>query len=278
MDCLEVRDRLKAQAPLGPEVGVHAAECPSCRALLESDGSLARRLERGAAATPLPDLEALFRQLDGRLERERGIFAWIQSRPTWLLRLLTLLSAVPMAIYLYGNYGFRHDREFWPIWRMIGIEAAFAAVSLGLIWLATRPFHKRQLSPSAIGLLGLAGIFLAFAIAALPLPHLVDPHSLPGDPVPSTSLCYVWGLYMGTPVFVAALLLCREATLPRALALATAAGLISNLEIQLECSATARDHMIASHGPIALTFAAAVLVLAGFHWLAGRFRKNLRAV
>jgi hypothetical protein len=277
MDCAEVRDRLKAQAPTSPELVAHAAECPACHALIENEGSLARSLER-AATMPPPELEALFRQLDGRLERERGILAWIQTRPTWLLRLLTLLSAVPMAIYLYGNYGFRHDRQFWPVWRMVGIEAAFAVASVGLVWLATRPFHKRQLSPSAIRLLSVAGIFLAFVIAALPLPHLVDPHSLPGDPVPATSLCYIWGLYMGTPVFVAALLLCREATLPRALALATAAGLISNLEIQLECSATARDHMVASHATISLTFAVGVLVLAGFLWLAGRFRKILRAM
>jgi hypothetical protein len=273
MDCAEVRDRLKkGNVAPGPELDAHAARCSACRALLEDQGVLARRLDLASATAAAPDLESLYRAVDGRLASERGVLAWIRSRPTSVLRTVTLLSAIPLAVYLYTTYGFRQDREFWPVSRLCAIELAFALGALGLIWVATRPFHRRQLSPSALRSFAAIGVFLAFAIAALPLPHAVDPHTLPGDPVPATWYCYVWGLSMGSPVLVVALLLCREASLARALALATAAGLISNLEIQLECPATARGHMLASHATVSLTFVALVILVASLLWIVGRLR------
>ena len=88
MDCREIRERLLRDGipPVGPEVDAHGDECESCATLLAGGGALAARLTPMDSTTG--DVDGILRSLAGQIEAERGVSAWLRSRPTGVRRLL----------------------------------------------------------------------------------------------------------------------------------------------------------------------------------------------
>ncbi|MBI3726087.1 hypothetical protein HY251_19330 [bacterium] len=264
MDCREIRDQLLlGKKPSGAEAEAHARACPSCLLLMANEGSLARSL----AAPPDPEgpeAERTLQSLERSIEAERGVLGWLRSRPGWLRHVATAASAVPLALSFFLRSGLRPDHAYYPLGRMLAVLAAFAGFALWLIGTATRPLHRRQPSPRAVGLAVFLGIIVAVGIALLPPPEIPDPHALPGDPVPQAWRCHAVGLLLGAPVLLVALLLRRHATLNGALLFATAAGLVANFLLQLDCCAVDRSHLLSGHASLCITF---ILLVLGGAWV-----------
>lgn len=80
--CAEIRAAFRAgDVPSGPATALHARGCPDCAQLFEQD-ALAGRSLAGLGQDNGADVAVLAVALKQRLSRERGVRAWLRSRPT----------------------------------------------------------------------------------------------------------------------------------------------------------------------------------------------------
>ncbi len=207
------------------------------------------------------EVEAMLRGVEGALEREEGPLAWLRSRPTWLLRALVVASALPVAGYLYAVHGLRPDAASYPAFKLLEVVFGLGAAATWSIHLATRPLHRPQPSAEARVVWTLASLGAALLVAAHAVPQVAP--LVFGDPFLNGLLCYLWCLYLGTPVLVAGVLFNRHPSPTRVLLAAAAAGLVASIEMELHCATTDRLHVVSSHATAGLTLAVAVLVAAG---------------
>ena len=264
MDCREIRERLLRDGilPVGPEVDAHNRECASCATLSAGGGALAARLAHPESAAV--DVDGMFRSLSGQIDAERGLLAWLRSRPTGARRLLIVAAAFPIATFLSFASGLRSDLGIYPQIRMAAVLAVLLGAALWLLVTGTRPLHRHQPSPLASILTALLGVAVGFAVALLPVAHEPSPGA------PGTLQCYLGGLVVGLPLLLAAILLRRHASLGGALLFAASAGLTSNLVIQLTCSAVDHAHLVLGHATVGLTYATLVVGLATLHRISSR--------
>ena len=208
------------------------------------------------------DLDRMQAELQGQLARERGIAAWLRSRPTPVratLAGLVLGLLVVTTMLLWP----RPDYTVYPPARMLLALAPIAgllAVELVLVmWPLQLPAAPRWLVNAALigPPLVLAGLY------ALPPAHTDHPRSLVpdgfGSMLAGTVRCLVVGSLLGAGVFALFRALDRGGA-RRRLLMAAGAGLAANLLLQLHCAVTAPSHLLIGHfGVLALCFAVAAV-------------------
>lgn len=210
--------------------------------------------------------DRLWEGLRDRVAGERGVRAWLRSRPT-RARIAAALAAtalVGLAVLLLAP---RTDFDALPA----AVYGLGLAATLGALLTVVVAFlHPLQRRPPGRGRIVLAAC-VALALPALlvlgaPLHDAVDAHpeSFDGqgaDLVPCALRCFAFGLLLGAVVLVLLRLLDRRDALswPRLLLLAGATGLVGNLALALHCPLVAPAHLLAGHATVPL---GALLALA----------------
>jgi hypothetical protein len=216
------------------------------------------------------------------LEAERGLGAWLASRPT-LQRWLFALAGVVVALGV-GLAARRADLGVYPQLRLaleLGLPLALILLTLAA-WLRPlyRPPPRVDLRPLWLLLI----LATPLAQALLPQAHAAHAASLAGagtDLVARAVGCLLWGVIVGLPAGLLALGLGRDGRAARffgrsacffgrysllAAALGGAAGVLS---LQLHCPLTARMHLVVGHAPVPIV---AALVAIGVVGLARKVR------
>jgi hypothetical protein len=259
VDCLEIRQGFSTGGvPTGALVGEHLRECAHCRELFAQRASLGRHLASAtvelASATPaqLAATEAL-------LAQERGVRAFLRSRPTrtrWLLSLA--LPALFVARELL--------RQRVP-WRTLSTARVLAGLALlgcfGLV-------EKVALRPPPIARRA-ARWWATFAVLAWCIPWVLwfapEAQASSGEPAGSfmcrSLACFAYGSAVAAPSFALLWAFDRGQRVPfRVWALgAGMVGIVANVILLLHCPLTNRAHVLAGHLSIGLAWFVAVSII-----------------
>jgi predicted anti-sigma-YlaC factor YlaD len=264
VDCAEIRDALLArETPSGPSVEEHLATCPGCRELLADHAELGK----GLASARDPETEGPeFSALERRLTKERGLRAWLRSRPT-IVRVAASIWCLLLVLTFFVLAARRVDWELYPALRLNLIFAGFALGAFVTIELSLRgPLRYDRKLHTALALVALV---LPVGVALLPRAHLLHDASLEGtirDFGGRALRCAVIGLLASAPLALLIHLFGREdkpTKLTAALA-AAAAGLAANLCLQAHCAITDPDHLLVGHALLGLVWLGAFLAVARF--------------
>lgn len=214
-------------------------------------------LDGAPAASSTPDPAQLFSGLEGQLEAERGVGAWLRSRPT-MQRVGLALAAIATAIVL-GLLKRRVDFPVYPKLRL-ALELAAPLLLIGLAlraWL--RPLHKPaprfDVTPWLLGVV----LLLPVVQALLPVAHqaagamggmgMKMGHGLLRGAIG----CLLWGLALGLPAALLVRALGRGGgrSAGRSAVLAAAiGGLAGFVALHLHCPSTDVGHLLLAHAPI----------------------------
>lgn len=204
----------------------------------------------------------LFGSVQQQIAGERGVVAWLRSRPTSLRALLALGLVAMLAIGTALRW-LRPDMAVYPTGRMAMVLASIALLTAIGIGLVLRPLQRPALpawaGPAMIG----AAVLGLLAFYALPIAHEAHPASLqaPGMAalIARARPCVVIGLLLGVAVFFALRALDRGGA-RRSLQRAAAAGLCANLVLQLHCPNTAPLHLLLGHFAVLVVLLVTVLL------------------
>ncbi len=258
MDCVDLRRGFLAGTPLsGATVDEHLGGCASCADLVQSGATLGRRLAEFSAELQ-SDVGAGLIATESLIDRERGLRAYLRSRPTRVRWALTL--CVPLALLA---------REFWerPVpWMNLGTpKLIMGLLLLGLMALVVRA----ALRPAPIGRRK-ARLCWALTAAACCLPCLLclAPESRPSPPITGgfagrALSCFSYGSALSAPAAALLWALDRGMRVPyrvRALATGTMA-LVANLILIVHCPLTDGVHLWAGHFSIGFVWFVAVTSL-----------------
>jgi hypothetical protein len=246
----------RALAGDASDLAAHAACCPQCA---HSLAALAAALGEGETnATDARDIDDASRATERALARERGIRAWLRSRPTrW--RAGFVLAIAALFVTLFSAASPRVDLGVYPSWR-IALCAAVYALALGaLVWRALLPLHRLPAAGHDRVWLAL-GLALPFMLAALPPVQLSAPVSTVGQ----GDNCVGYGVLLGV-LFALALRAVDRDLRPglhgRWLALA-GASLTANVALLFHCPITRPMHAWVVHASIVPVALLLVLLLA----------------
>ncbi len=254
MDCATIRQRFLTGKPLsGVSFDEHVRGCPVCADLVRGGAPVGRRL--ASLALPVRVDAAALTATEALIERERGLRAYLRSRPTWMRWALTLSVAL-----LLLTRELRHRRVPWAD---LGTPKVLVGVSLlGLLGLVVRA----ALRPLPIARRS-ARLRRALATVAWCLPCVLwlAPEAHPGPELTGSfawrSLgCFAYGSAFSAPVFALLWTLDRGMHVPyRVLSLAAGAlALVANLILMLHCPITNGAHLLAGHFSIGLVWFVAV--------------------
>jgi hypothetical protein len=259
MSCEAVREALLAgRGPEEPELVQHAAQCPSCRALLLDRGALGQVLAAQEAATAeggptWPEMAAL-------VEREVGWRAWLRSRSTpWRRRFGILAFALVTAL---GLRHLRSDFASLPAGELTGLLAAFTLTAVVGIRHALS-VNGGSRSSVGRGLLATAlavPVVLSFMRTTTLTPPVTDAVTFARQ----ASSCFAYGSLITVPLAVVLWLLDRgAASRTQTLLSAAVAGLGANAALTLHCPLTSTAHVLVGHAGIGLALAAVAWLLLG---------------
>lgn len=253
MDCSGIQDILRSGGrPDTPEAQAHRETCGACRVLVSEDARLVGALD--SLDLPTGNLDSMLADLTGRLERERGLLAWLRSRSTQVrVGLVGALGAVMALLALALTP--RADLAVYPISRMALVVVGLTALATWTITHGLRPLHR---PPRTTGwaILALA-LMVPMALALLPVAHAAHPASLEGagdDFLRRAMACFLFGAITGLPVLVLARFVDRRAHTNRVSGLLAAAlaGLVGNLALQFHCPITHLPHLLVGHAAVGL--------------------------
>lgn len=212
------------------------------------------------------DLDRMLGDVEKKMEAaDQSWTFWLRSRATWMRRLIAL-SAAGLVVGVGGVVTLRDNFAQLPVPYIVAALGSLG-VLLGLsLHQALRPLHQPPIkgwqSRAIVGLTLLATAGVA----------LLAPTDLPVEIGASAGLfahvgpCLFWGLLFGVPVYLMLRLLDRGSS-TAALIAACAAGLSSNLVLQLHCPRSDPEHLMASHFAVALLFVAGLGIV---HWVVDR--------
>jgi hypothetical protein len=198
---------------------------------------------------PDPELERLLGDVEGLLDRERGVRSRLRSLST-LSRGLIAAGAAVLAVVAVFLLVRRADFALVPFWQL-ALAGASYAVPLGLlIWQLLLPLHRVEARHGQATALIATAFAVPFVWALIPphaFAHIVRAGDIRRD-------CLFVGLALGG-AFVALLRVLDRAadTDPRGMAMGAAAGgLVANLGLVLHCPQTRMAHLVLVHAPIGL--------------------------
>jgi hypothetical protein len=222
---------------------------------------VARALDAPAVAPPGPDLAALLGRVEADVGRD-SLLGRLQAWPTTRRRALVLGSFLPVLAFMLVHFGPRADMADYPLWRTIALVLAFGALFVRNAWVAMRPPHEPLEAPGPAAAFALLALFAVTAAAGAPPPYPMQDALCWDTPRGMVTDCFVWGLIIGAPVLVTTLALGRMTT-TRALVLSgTAAGLVGNLVLQLDCRNVDRGHLLLGHASLVVAFALVALIVS----------------
>jgi len=254
VSCESVRDALLSGAPLSDGEIAHTADCEQCGALVVGDAAVGRALAGDRA--PIEPDPRLWAELDARLEHERGVRAWLRSRPT-----PTRVALAMAAFALVTLLGFRRVRGDWSSVSKLEVALLVAAFALSALFgvrgalplLGASPARERRATLVAAVALPLVSAFLRLEPGA----------PLAGGPAfwTQAARCFGYGTLLAAPLF-ALLWLCDRGGGPRSrfVHAALACGLAANAALTLHCAVADARHVLVGHASIGL-------VLAALAWL-----------
>lgn len=222
---------------------------------MEFDGITPELFEELAGASELDEgsLAAMLGSVESDLARERGVSAWLRSRPT-PVRIALGASLSVLIVTAIGTFNPRSDIDMVAPWRMAVVMASLAALFGASVWFGLRPLHR----PPVPGWVekGLVGLALAGMVALAFLPLEPMPHD-------SGEWMYAWkclysGLIFSFPAYALIRWLDRGGRRMSALLAAAAAGLSGNAALAMACDNDSVVHLLKGHASVGFVFVAAV--------------------
>ena len=215
----------------------------------------------GARPRPVP--EDLAARVRDAVTEDRGLLARLRALPTRGREALAavVVLALSVAVLLATP---RHDLSGYPGFRMSLVLGALAVLGLIALRASLRPLHRPSLSPRRRTALALAALATPLVLAVLP-----DVYSgaalhaqVTSSVLDAAWRCLVFGVVVGAPFLLAALLLDRSGLRlrPHFLFAGAAAALTGNFALQLHCPITDPLHLVLGHASVVLPF----LVLEAF--------------
>jgi hypothetical protein len=259
MECREVRDTFaRGEVPGGTAADAHAAICEACRALLAEGAKVGRALGTGTPAAGGSDLDALFRAVSADVQRETGIGAWLRSLKTHHRVAVVIAVAVTtaLAVLFISGQDPIAGGVAPVIARLLYGGVAVAAVSAGLRSLGRGPAPELR-APAILAAAVMAPLALAFIPTDAPMHHGGIAHA---------AKCLAAGLALGIPCFLVARLADRGGR-ARALGLvllATGAGLVGTIALEMHCAVRAPEHLLLGHATVVVGYLAAAAVARAF--------------
>lgn len=262
--CKDLRDALQAGREPSPPMLEHAGECEPCAELLFDGASLGKQL--GSEAANDPSEQALAQLLSGlksELSHERGLKAWLRSRPS-ALRAALLFGVIGSIGLLHVGRLLRPDAAVYPAGRL-GLElCVLGLIAIASVVVGLRPYFKTN-APLALTV-GVAAIAVLTPVVSIALgpAHTAHDASLAGVGhalLPRAFGCLMYGLVFALPVGLVAWLVDRGPAARSAVPFAGAATIGANLALWLHCPITHGSHIALGHVPLGFClFAAALLV------------------
>jgi len=255
LECVEIRDRLLAgELPEGAAFEAHLEGCAACRELVSKDARLGRSL--ASAASSVETGPELLDQVEKSLSDERGLRAWLRSRPT-SVRLALSVWLVLLILTVFVLTRRRVDFALYPELRR---DLLFALFGLGVFFAALRALTgvlrpRRRLQVAlALGALGVPVL-----AALLPRAHVAHSASLEGtiaDFAPRALGCFGMGALASAPLVVLLVYSNREDRItPLTAAFAAAsAGFAANLVLHAHCAITDPAHLALGHALVGLVW------------------------
>lgn len=202
------------------------------------------------------NLEKLHAELQGELAQEKGLVAWLRSRPT---PLRAMFASMALGVIVMGTTAvwLRADFEIYPAGRMLAVLGTIAVlIVLDLIlvlWPLQFPAAPRWLMALAV-VAAPIGLFFWYSAP----PAHTHPRSFPeeglGLMMSHAVRCLVVGSAIAGGMYALLSALDRGGS-NRLLLMAACAGLAGNLLLQLHCSITAPMHLVLGHlGVVVLCF------------------------
>lgn len=266
MECAEFRAALISERA-STELAAHVASCPAC----------AHSLAELAAALPGVELDGtdehaaseLLPIVQRALARERGLGAWLRSRPT-ASRVGASLVAAALLVLAVATLAPRIDLAVYPLGRIALFAAIYAFALAALVRRALAPMQQASSTAVERGLLAV-GLGLPFALGALPPAHLSHEVSTVGH----GHDCLALGTLLGFAFMGALRAFDRDAgSGSRMPWLMWAAGsLIANIALLFHCPIARPLHMWIVHG----TLVPVALLLWLWAWSALGSRRAARA-
>ena len=202
-----------------------------------------------------PDSNSVFAALEEDIAAERGVRAWLRSRPTWQRVGLAMLVALAIPGLVLSTWA-RVDLPLFPRGRLALDLATLVVAALPALWLALRPLYLPRLpSWTTVAVIATA-VAAAALIASLPPAHALHPASLRGvgeELIPRAATCFIFGNIFALPIFVALFLLDRRPALDSAALIF--AGLVGNIALELHCPMVSPAHLLAGHFTVPLLLA-----------------------
>ncbi len=261
MDCDDIQRQIRhGERPEGAGVDRHRAECSGCDALLSDDHAVGEALGRFAKA-PLDGPSAeLFSSIESAVAKERGVAAWLRSRPTKTRVLLAFSAVLALAAFnLFASS--RADLAVYPMLRLLVEVALFAAVIGSSVSIALDALHAPSRPASHRAGLVVFAVAMPFVLTMLPQAHTLHPAALQGagaDFGKRAIACFVMGIGYALPVLLLLRGLDRgqhRASLTVALA-AVGAGAAAQLGMHLHCAITFPTHLLLGHATMTLALLA----------------------
>jgi hypothetical protein len=261
--CERVRDAFLAGGlPDDPELLVHAKTCEECSLLLADEGELGQVLAKAGPAAVAPK----WASVGNAVRNERGLRAWVRSRPT-RQRLLMVLVAALTALVLGGRRP-RHDQPdgmALGVWVLVLLAATLVCAALALGSLGRLRSTGRRAVAIAVG-------------ALLPVGYALMQHTSGAAAAsellwPGILSCFGYGTLLVLPLFALIWLLDRDEkpALLGSVITGVAAGLAANAALSLHCAQKDTAHLLLGHAAIG---AALGLVGAAFAALLARRRNR----
>lgn len=259
-DCRDIQLAVATGRSLeAPDLRAHAAECAACRAIAEDDGSLGRALSTRAPDEGAVDLDGMFAELQGRVAEERGLGAWLRSRPTpariALAATATLVAMAGLGLILPGR-----DLASVPPVPGVGSLGASVAVALGAVVVALWPLHRAR-PPRAVGaaLLTLA-VGIPVLAALWPPPPSAIVASQAGGLL--ALKCFGLGSLTALPVLLVVRGADRAPWGVSVVLAGAAAGLAGTAGLALGCPHSHPLHLLLGHATVAAAYVGAGAALA----------------
>ncbi|MDD9939973.1 MAG: hypothetical protein OXU20_02825 [Myxococcales bacterium] len=219
--------------------------------------------EDGVASGPEPDVQAMFAELQARIDgRPTTARLADLSSPVRLGLTLAFAAVITAGVALFSH---RADLHSTPMVPLIAACGVFAVVLLWAGSAALRPAHVPSLTDGALwSRLGL-GLGVGFVMAFLPLVvSLVPaPMSEAQAAMPMwqrTMGCLSFGIGSAVPLYVLLRAMGRGQRMSPWLS-AVAAGAMGNLALQLHCGSGDPIHRLSGHATVGLVLVAVTALL-----------------
>src|SRR5512142_2371698 len=137
--CDGTRDCLREQATLPSAAVEHIAGCALCQdiiGMVSFDPSVPPE-----SASSVPDMAQLLADTQSRLANERGVVAWLRSRPNTLQIAIGFIATILPAVGILA-LARRVDLGSYPTWRLVAFILALAFSAVVALRMMLAPLYR----------------------------------------------------------------------------------------------------------------------------------------